>query len=527
MPGSTGKDVSEICTTVLRNAMRVGEGVLRDRHVNDHRELFERVDIDLGSSANDTLPTDLRLKSYQEGAVDPGLEALYFQYGRYLLMASSRPGTQPANLQGIWNDSMEPPWGSEYTTNINTEMNYWLAEIGNLSECHEPLFDMVEELSITGRRTAKVNYQARGWTAHHNVDIWRQSSPSGGDASWAFWPMGGVWLTAHLWEHYLFTRDHEFLKNKAYPVMKGAALFCLDWLIEGPEGYLVTNPSTSPENKFRTVDDEACSVSMASTMDMTLIRELFVHCLEAISTLGVDEELSKDISAAYERLYPFKIGQHGQLQEWVYDFEEYEPGHRHVSHLYGVYPGREINRYETPELLQAASTSLDRRINNGGGHTGWSCAWLINLYARLLDGESAYKFVHTLLARSTHPNLFDDHPPFQIDGNFGGAAGIVEMLVQSHLDEIHLLPALPSTWSNGYITGIKARGGFTIDMEWADSKLIDVCITSDKGGTCTLRCNTPLVLENGTDIGEWDSQTEQFTLQFVTTQGEKMKLKAK
>ncbi|WP_438349079.1 glycoside hydrolase family 95 protein [Paenibacillus sp. FA6] len=528
MPGSTGKDVGGICSGVLADAVRMGDQAIRDRHVKDHTEMFGRVDFYLGTNENSELPTNIRLKSYQDGAQDPGLEALYFQYGRYLLMASSRPGTQPANLQGIWNDRMEPPWGSEYTTNINTEMNYWLAEIGNLSECHEPLFDMIEDISIAGRRTAKVNYQARGWTAHHNVDIWRKTSPTGGDASWAFWPMGGVWLTAHLWEHYLFTGDGEFLKNKAYPVMKGAALFCLDWLVEGHEGYLVTNPSTSPENKFLTSDGEASSVAMASTMDMTLIRELFTHCLDAIAILEVDEELGQEISTAYQRLYPFKIGQHGQLQEWVHDFEESEPGHRHVSHLYGVYPGREINRYETPDLLQAAFISLERRISNGGGHTGWSCAWLINLYARLLDAESAYNFVHTLLARSTHPNLFDDHPPFQIDGNFGGAAGMIEMLLQSHLDEIHLLPALPNEWSRaGYITGIKARGGFLIDMEWENSKLINVSITSDRGGICNLRCNTSLVLEDGTDIGEWDSQTEQFTLQIVTAKEDKIMLRAK
>ncbi|AOZ93460.1 glycoside hydrolase family 95 protein [Paenibacillus crassostreae] len=527
MPGSTGKDIDEVCSNVLRQAIRIGERACYDRHVKDHTELFGRVDLHLGSSTNSILPTDVRLKAYQDGEQDSELEALYFQYGRYLLMASSRPGTQAANLQGIWNNSMEPPWGSEYTTNINTEMNYWLAEIGNLSECHEPLFDLIENLSTTGRRTANVNYQARGWAAHHNVDIWGQSTPSGGDASWAFWPMGGVWLTSHLWEHYLFTGDNEFLKNKAYPVMMGAARFCLDWLVEGPEGYLVTNPSTSPENKFLTPEGEPCSVSMASTMDMTLIRELFTNCLEAISILGLDGDFGMEISAAYERLYPFKIGEHGQLQEWFRDFEESEPGHRHVSHLYGVYPGHEINRFETPELIQAASTSLKRRITNGGGHTGWSCAWLINLYARLLDGESAYQFVHTLLARSTHPNLFDDHPPFQIDGNFGGAAGIIEMLLQSHLNEIHLLPALPSEWSKtGYIKGVKARGGFIIDMEWEKAKPVTVCIISELGEQCNLRTNTPLVLEDGTAIGKWDSLTEQFTLQLDTTRGEKIKLMA-
>lgn len=528
MPGSTNKDMTGICASWLDHAVEAGYEVLRDRHIEDHSAMFGRVDLYLGTSDNCTLPTDVRLKSYQDGAKDPELEALYFQYGRYLLMASSRPGSQPANLQGIWNNQMEPPWGSEYTTNINTEMNYWLAEIGNLSECHEPLFDLIEDLSYSGRRTANIHYQARGWTAHHNLDIWRQSAPTGGDPSWAFWPMGGVWLTSHLWEHYLFTGDEEFLRSKAYPVMKGAALFCLDWLVEGHDGYLVTNPSTSPENKFLTSEGEPCSVSMASTMDMTLIRELFSHCLEAISHLGVDDDLGKEIASAYERLYPFKIGQHGQLQEWIHDFEESEPGHRHVSHLYGVYPGHEINRYETPEFVQAATTSLERRISHGGGHTGWSCAWLINLYARLLDGNSAYQFVHTLLARSTHPNLFDDHPPFQIDGNFGGAAGIVEMLIQSHLSEIHLLPALPNEWStSGYVKGIKARGGFSIDMEWKEAKVVSVIVTSDLGGPCTLRCDTPLMLENGSVVGVRESQTEQFTLHFDTVKQQQYKITAK
>ncbi|MGF7048296.1 alpha-L-fucosidase 2 [Paenibacillus sp. DS2015] len=527
MPGTSGKNLGEICTALLGVASSKGHELLKCDHVKDHEQLFGRVDLYLGTSVNRSLPTDRRLKAYQEGSHDPELEALYFQYGRYLLMASSRPGTQPANLQGIWNNQIEPPWHSDYTTNINTEMNYWLAEIGNLSECHEPLFDMIEDLRHAGSRTANIQYQARGWTTHHNVDIWRQTAPTGGDASWAFWPMGGVWLTSHLWEHYVFTQDHFFLAEKAYPAMKGAALFCLDWLVEGYEGYLVTNPSTSPENRFRTPEGEPCSVSMASTMDMTLIRELFTHCLDAIAVLGIDEELGREILVAKDRLYPFKIGQHGQLQEWYLDFEEHEPGHRHVSHLYGVYPGREINRYETPELLEAASVSLERRIQNGGGHTGWSCAWLINLYARLLDSKSAYHFVHTLLARSTHPNLFDDHPPFQIDGNFGGAAGMIEMLIQSHLGEIHLLPALPEEWSqSGYVTGVKARGGFTIDMDWKEAQLVGVGITSEYGGKCTLRSYNQLMLTDGSLIGEQDSETGQYTLQLNTSEHSNYQLTA-
>jgi alpha-L-fucosidase 2 len=494
-PDKDGKDEEKLATNYLHAALKKPFNQLLSVHTKDYQQYFNRLNISIEKENNEAIPTDKRLDAYKKGATDIGLEELYFQFGRYLLISCSRPGGFPANLQGIWNKEIRPSWRSNYTTNINLQMNYWLAEVCNLSDLAQPLIEQIQRFAKNGTATAKNYYNMHGWAVHHNSDIWAQTNPvgeGGGDPKWANWALGSPWLSQHLYEHYRFNGNKKYLKDTAYPLMKSAAAFCLDWLVE-KDGFLVTAPSTSPENIYLHPNGYKAAVTVASAMDMEIIWDLFTNIIEATEVLNMDKDFADLLKQKRAKLSPLKIGKRGNLIEWFGDWEDEDPEHRHVSHLFALHPGREISPLIDTAFTNAAKKTLEIR---GDGGTGWSKAWKINFWARLLDGNHAYKMYQELLKNSTMNNLFDTHPPFQIDGNFGATAGIAEMFIQSHLSTIQILPALPEAWKTGSIKGLKARGGFVVDIHWKNGKLMILKVYSSLGGRCKLMLNKVRPLGN-------------------------------